>query len=355
MSAYGFSSACAPDGGLRERGDWVSSDPERLSIVVVTRDRFSTTARCVEEILRHTPQPFDLVVVAGGAPARLRLRWEQRFSGQVRFIFEDRYLNPAQSRNIGLRACRTRLAVLMDNDVYVRDAWLEPLLRCQRETSATMVVPLVLEDDKTIHTAGNRLYISYRKGQAFGRKELSFHGMHYYDSCNLTRQPTDYGELHCQLVEVEPALRLGAYDENIQEVGEVDSGLTWQKAQKLKYFEPASVVLYDLPKKVTCVDDIRFFMWRWDLRKILKGYRYFRRKWNMDISDQGTFNGFLVAYNGKLGLLPRLFPSRTALWLDRQWDFVRKIARKPAWLWWRLKARGWGYDDWDSEFEKINR
>ena len=71
-----------------------------------------------------------------------------------------------------------------------------------------MVVPLVLERPRKIHTAGNDFYITYDGGRAFGHKELRFNGMVYGDDSNLERRETDYGELHCQLVEVLPALQL---------------------------------------------------------------------------------------------------------------------------------------------------
>jgi hypothetical protein len=80
--------------------------------------------------------------------------------------------------------------------------------------------------------------------------------------------------LHCQLVEVEPTLRLGAFDDNILEVGEVDSGLTWAKAGYSMWFTPSSVVHYRLSSPIAA-EDIRLFEWRWNMRSIRKGYLYF--------------------------------------------------------------------------------
>src|SRR4029450_13245778 len=115
----------------------------------------------------------------------------------------------------------------MDNDVLVRPGWLRSRLDRHEETSAVMVVPVILESETEIHTAGNSLYVTYVNGGAYGHKELRMHGHHLPQRPNMRRQPVDYGELHCQLVEIEPTLRLHAFDEEILEVGEVDSGLTW--------------------------------------------------------------------------------------------------------------------------------
>ncbi len=324
---------------------------ERCTIIVNARDRFSSTARCLETLIANTPEPHDLIVVIGGAPEHLKQEWRACFSKPARFIFEPHFLNQAQARNIGLRQATTRLAVVIDNDNFVRSGWLGALVRCQQETGAVMVAPLVLETPRKIHTAGCHLYITQEHGKAWGHKELRFHGMVYADGANLTRQRTDYGELHCLLVEVEPTLRLGAFDERIQEVGEVDAGLTWAKHGHDMWFEPASVVYYALHGPIT-VDDIRLFAWRWDMRAIWDGYRYFEQKWALDITEHGAFRDFLLRYNKQLGLLPRLWPSRVSLALDRWIGQLRQllvlVLRLPKALLRSYKARWMGDFAWPT-------
>lgn len=324
---------------------------ERCTVIVVSRDRFSTTTRCLASILASTPEElYDLVVVLGGAPKSLERSLSRRY-GRARFLFEPRFLNPAQARNLGLKAARTRLAVLMDNDVDPRAGWLEALLRCEKETGAAMVVPVVLEAGEKIHAAGNDLLVFRKDGKTFGQKTLRFYQAHHHPTINLKREPVDYGELHCQLVNVRTAVDLHVYDEHIQEVGEVDSGLTWKKAGCAMYFEPHSVVSYNKPEHITRPEDIRFFAWRWDMRKILEGYRYFEEKWGMDISDAGNFKDFLVIYNCKLGLASRVFPNRFGVFLDA---FFRKFFGAPGRarkIWRKLKAVLWGYGEWNKENE----
>ena len=277
---------------------------EPCTIVVDARDRFSTTRQCLETLIANTPQPYDLIVVIGGAHEHLKQEWVARFGGVGRFIFMPHFLSQAQARKIGLGEAKTRLAVLMDNDNFVRPGWLEALIRCQQETGAVMVVPVILEAEERIHTAGNDLYVSYEYGKAYGHKHLRFHRMPFGAGSNLRRRRTDYAELHCQLVEVEPMLRLGAYDEHILEVGEIDQGLTFAKAGREMWFEPSAVVRYALGCPIR-TEDIRFFQWRWDIAAIHKGYQYFQQKWNLDISEHGSFRDWLVRYNSQLGLLPR--------------------------------------------------
>ena len=111
-------------------------------------------------MVRNTAEPYALLVVMGGVPEHLKQNWRARFGDQVRWLFEPTFLNPSEYTNIGLREIRTRLAVLMENDVYVHRGWLEPLIQCQAEIGAAMVVPIVLDKEDEIHTAGNSLFVT---------------------------------------------------------------------------------------------------------------------------------------------------------------------------------------------------
>ncbi len=91
---------------------------EKCALIVNTRGRFSTTARCLERLIAQTPPPYDLIVVIGGAPEKLKQQWVSRFGGQAKFIFHPTFLNQAQARNIGLREAKTRLSLLVDRFLF---------------------------------------------------------------------------------------------------------------------------------------------------------------------------------------------------------------------------------------------
>ncbi len=49
---------------------------ERCTVILTPRDLFSVTEECLRHLFRNTPEPFDLIIVLGGAPADLRSRWK---------------------------------------------------------------------------------------------------------------------------------------------------------------------------------------------------------------------------------------------------------------------------------------
>lgn len=282
-----------------------------VTIIGAPRDRFSTTERWLDSIFDNTPGAgtvHPVLFVAGGVPPYLRERWVQRFGDRVEFHFRDEFINQAECRNIGLTAAQTEFAVVADNDTYPRQGWLEAMVRCQQETGAVMVSPLILQTPTEIHCAGTDLYRHTRDGRDYGHKHLRYYKMPYADSANLERSPIDYGELHLQLMEVAPTLELGVWDEEIFEVGEVDSGLTWAKGGHSMYFEPEAVVLFDLEGPID-ESDVAYFAWRWDYDNVNSGYLHFERKWGFDMTEEGSFDNFMVDYNAIVGALARRYPS----------------------------------------------
>ena len=324
---------------------------ERCTIIVSPRDRFSTAESCLETLVANTPEPYDLIIVMGGAPQALRERLQARFAGKAKLIFIPQFLNCAQARNIGLREAKTRLSLCMDSDVFVRPGWLSALIRCQEETGAGLVVPLMLENQHAIHTAGNSFFITQKGGKPFGSKVLPYHGQEVHEGTNIKRAPADYGEMHCQLVDTKAALDLGVYDERIREGEELDSGLTWKKGGKSIWFEPESIVVFDFPTSIDSAEDISLFIWRWDFHGIMEGYKVFHEKWGIDITENGAFKHFLLMLNELVGILPRLWPSQTALRIDHALNRGGEILGLPIKAWRHLRAWRWGYYDWVRELE----
>ncbi|MDZ7675002.1 MAG: glycosyltransferase family A protein [Acidimicrobiales bacterium] len=286
-----------------------------VTIIAGPRDRFSVTERWLDNLFATTPGAGDLhrvIFVAGGAPQHLRDRWTSRFGDRVEFVLRDDFVNQPQVRNIGLAMADTELSVLADNDCYPRAGWLEAMVRCQQETGAVMVSPLILQKPDEIHCAGTDLYKNVRDGKEFGHKYLRFYKMPYNEGSNLTRSPIDYGELHLELVETKATIELEAFDEAIPEVGEVDSGLAWAKGGRTMYFEPEAVVHFDLRGHID-EDDIEFFAWRWDFDSVAAGYRHFYDKRGFDVTEEDAFSGFLLDYNAYVGQLARRHPSATTL------------------------------------------
>ena len=293
-------------------------DLEKTTIVVTARDRFSTAENCFANLLKQTPEPFDLIAVIGGAPKHIESRLRERFDSRVQWIFEPEFLNTAQARNRALKLVQTRLAIFIDTDVFVRPGWYEPLVRCQLETNAEMVTPIVVDQQNRIHTAGNNFFITHENNKTYAMMELRFANQIVGKDTNIKRQESDFCEVHCQLVVADIARKLSIYDENLREFHEMDSGLTLSKARCKMMIEPSSMVYLHYTERLQDVDDIAFFCWKWDMTTIYQGIDYFEKKWGLNVNQRDVTIGYFKHVNRRVNFFTRRWPSKTSLRLD-QW------------------------------------
>jgi len=330
---------------------------ELCTVLVVGRDKFSPTEKCLEYLIKNTPENPEILVILGGVPQWLQKQHLEKFGSRVKFNFYPDFLSQPEERNIGLKLVKTKLAAIIDNDVFVRPNWLTPLVQCQVDTQAPVVAPIILEEEKIIHTAINALYQTYKGGKAYCHKELGFHSTVFEESCDLKRTESGFAELHCMLVDVQTALKISLFDNNMKEATESDSALTVYKNGYKIMFEPKSVVHFQLYHPVRAYD-IEYFCWRWDMKRILEGYKIFEKKWGFDMTEHARFSQFLVDYNSKVGLWGRLFKSGFGLFIDKA---IAKFGPIPGELFrkhiigrWRLfLANRLGYGEW-VEYHKQN-
>lgn len=301
-------------------------DPRTVSVVVSPKDTFSTIGPCLAQLVDQLPPGVDLLLVAGGAPAALAAEWRRAFEGRVRFFFEPGFLNQAQARAIGLAQVTTPLCVLMDGDAFGRDDWLPTLLAAQAATGAALVVPTILEQDRRVHCIGNDLYVTSDGAKAYGHKILRYAKHPFDERSTVAAGPTAYGELHCQLVNVEAIRAVGGFDTSQNEV-EVDLGLALERAGRLQWCEPRAVVqfLEDTPIRP---EDVALYAFRWDAASAAEACRIFEEKWGLDMTENGGYRHFVGVRAARLGLLPRVAPCAATLRASRLIDGVTsRLAR----------------------------
>lgn len=304
---------------------------EKTTIVMTARDRFSTAAKCLRNVIKHTPEPYDLMVVMGHVPAKVEQELKQEFGNKARFILTPDFLNTAQARNRALKEAQTRLTIFLDSDVYVRPGWYEPLVQCQLETGADMVGNLVLDRQNLVHTAGGDFFFTEDGKEKYITMEIRFANQRVAQGTELKRKESDYIEVHCQLIVTETGRKYPIYDENITEFHEIDSGLSLAKYGCKIMFEPKSQVYLYYPERLTDVEDIEIFRWKWDMKGVRKSLVYLKQKWGFDFNHHGHAEQFFGStINQRLNFFARRFPSKAGLWLDQ---FKYQAARKVLGRW----------------------
>jgi GT2 family glycosyltransferase len=257
-----------------------------VTIVVVPRERFSTSEKALDTLYANTSIPFELVYVDAGSPPRVRRYLERKAKENgLRHLRFDEYLTPNQARNRALPLVKSKYVVFIDNDALVKPGWLEALVSCADETDAWLVGPLYFEgppEKQIIHVAGGRYWIEEDGGKRIFKTE------HYLQKKllpdveeELRRGPCDFVEFHCVLLRRDLFDRIGPLDEQLMSTREhLDVCIQAHEAGGDVYFEPASQVTYTGPPPVKLYD-LRFFWRRWSDARNAISLNHFYDKWNL--------------------------------------------------------------------------
>jgi GT2 family glycosyltransferase len=95
------------------------------SIVILTLDQLAYTTQCVDGIIRHTPEPYELVFVDNGSTDGT-LEYLRSLSNAV-VIDNDSNLGFGAGCNQGIAASRGERILLLNNDVVPTAGWLSAL------------------------------------------------------------------------------------------------------------------------------------------------------------------------------------------------------------------------------------
>lgn len=259
----------------------------QVTIVVVPRERFSCTRQSLESIYEQTQIPFNLVYVDGNSPAQVRRYIEEQAQKKgFELIRTDYYLYPNQARNLGLSQVKTKYLVFFDNDVIVSPGWLNQLVQCAEETNATVVGPLMCQEQplhEIVHCAGGESHTWVdQTGKRRFREKMYLQGKRVEDvRSRLQRTPTELAEFHCVLVRRDIFEQVGLLDEAMLNTKEhLDFCMSVIQAGGTVYFEPNSIVTY-VPGPPLELTDLHYYMLRWSDEWTLNSLNRLRQKWNL--------------------------------------------------------------------------
>lgn len=264
-----------------------------VTIVLVPRERFSSTQQAIESIYDNTRLPFKLVFVDGNSPANVkRYLQQQAQKPNVTLHRTDYYLSPNQARNIGLSYVDTPYLVFYDNDVVVTPGWLEALVRCAEDTQADVVTPLTCQGEpvhQIVHCAGGDNHVwTDNRGRRRLREKMNDQGKTVAQVRDrLQRQETELAEFHCVFVRRSIFDRTGKLDEQMMNTKEhLDFCMKVREVGGKIYFEPDSLITY-LFKQQPVLSDLPYYMLRWSDAWQLASLSRLRENW--DLAEDGYF------------------------------------------------------------------
>lgn len=118
----------------------VSGSQPLTSIVILTRNELEYTQKCVESILKHTPEPIELIFVDNGShDDTLEYLHSLQLDNAVIIDNHDN-LGFGAGCNVGMSVARGDFVLLLNNDTVVTDGWLASMLQAMDHDSEIGIV-----------------------------------------------------------------------------------------------------------------------------------------------------------------------------------------------------------------------
>ncbi len=254
-----------------------------VTIVVVPRERFSLTEKCLETIEARTPEAHHLIVIDGKSPgqvSRMLKAWEAAHEN-CRVLRTKRFLYPYEAKNIALEHLKTEWAVFVDSDVMVGPRWLTHLLEAAHAMGGNVVHPLYLVEQEgklRIHMTDGKIHERESGGRTHVHPVMGHAFQHVGEARDLTRKESDFLEFHCFMIRRSLLERLGPFDPYTLAEDMHFSFRLRQLNEKI-IFEPRSVITY-VAGPPFAWDDLPYFRFRWDLERGRESVTHMRRLWS---------------------------------------------------------------------------
>lgn len=160
-----------------------------VSILIPTRDRIDLLRQCVDSLLRTSYPAFEIVIVDNDSTDPATLAWLEAFDNghDHRVVLAPGPFNYSAVNNLGARAARGELLLLLNNDTEVIEAdWLTEMVRWALRPTVGAVGAKLLYPNDTVQHAGVVLGLGGLAGHGHLHEPRSAHG--YFSRLALTHE-----------------------------------------------------------------------------------------------------------------------------------------------------------------------
>ena len=176
------------------------------TIIIVTYNRLEYTRLCVDSIVAHTPEPYQLIVVDNASSDGTVDYLRERF-GDDAVIANDSNEGFVKAANRGMASAKGRYVLLLNNDTVVTPGWLAALqAAAERTPDAGIVSGKIIGPDGRVQLAG--AYIAFD-----GSARMIGEGLPE-DPSLATEREVCYVGGHCMLIRREVIESIGLLDDS---------------------------------------------------------------------------------------------------------------------------------------------
>lgn len=280
---------------LDQHGTVHGPDFSRLtSVVIISAERGEDTRRCVESIVAHTPEPYEIILSdVGSSRETLDLITALEDAHQnIHVIYNNESTGTTGQRNQGIFFARGAHVVLMDNDVLVLPRWLHSLREAAKRDSKIGLVGAKLlkaEFDKVYYCGAHTIALE-KNGRVYGIglvKSGPLADLRRYDPLALNSGEVPWYTTTALLARRDVLLQVGGFDDVSGGRGifianeDKDLSLSVRKAGYAIAYCPEAEAIHNHDYSKVDRKDAYHSQYRLRMEQIRKDTRYFLEKWGI--------------------------------------------------------------------------
>lgn len=146
----------------------ISTSPVPLSIITVTWNREAMVEQCIQSLLSHTEDPFELIVVDNGSTDGT-LKFLHSLGDRITLIEVGQNMGKGKAANVGFALAQGDWIAYFDSDIIVPEGWLSEVKKAYEDTPAAGWLSLPYEGlPIAIPISGGMVFLSKNRLREIG-------------------------------------------------------------------------------------------------------------------------------------------------------------------------------------------
>ncbi len=264
------------------------------SVIIISAERGADTKRCVESILNHTTEPFEVILSDVGSSRETLdiITALEDAHENIHVIYNKQSTGTTGQRNQGIFLSRGKDVVLLDNDVLVLPGWLRHLqARAARDPKAGLIGAKLLkaEIDKVYYCGAHTITLE-KEGRVYGIgliKSGPLADLQRYDPLAMNAGEVSWYTTTALLAKRDVLFQVGGFDDIAAGRGifianeDKDLSLSVRKAGYKIHYCPEAEAIHNHDYSKVDKKDAYHSQYRLRMEQIHKDTQYFLDKWGI--------------------------------------------------------------------------
>jgi GT2 family glycosyltransferase len=258
----------------------------RVTIVVLSCERFHLTRRTTTSIYENTEYPFRLLIFDNGSSSSTVAALKEL---KTRYPTLEVCCNPTNlgasgGRNAAFSRVDTEYVISLDNDIICHPGWLSNLMKCAIQYDASFIEPMRLDHSGLVWSHGAELSYSNQGKDVELRRWFHDLPCTYVQSLFEGRElPSNYLSGGAGLFRLDEFFQCGGFDPVLDAFEDLEFCFRMHAQGFAVWTCASSTLTHDDKWLPDSPNDVRYAQDHYDIQKLQLSAKRIREKWGVNV------------------------------------------------------------------------